>query len=150
MKPLSKPLSSSFFAVLLATALSANAQDQATASAESTSGKSAIGYTSVQEALESLKSKPGTSVTVTNPDSWVIIVEPQPYTHWSFTPAGHYAYPAVVRREIKQRDGAIAVEMSALCQAEKTACDKLLEEFKQLNERMRQSMQDRLKGNAPK
>jgi hypothetical protein len=150
MNPLSKPLSSSFFAALLAAALSANAQDQTAASAESTSGKSAIGYTSVQEALESLKSKPGISVTVTNPDSWVIIVEPQPYTQWSFTPAGHYAYPAVVRREIKQRDGAIAVEMSALCQAEKAACDKLLEEFKQLNERMRQSIQDRLKGNAPK
>ena len=145
-----KSLSSLVFVAFLAAALSANAQDKTASSAESTSGKSAIGYTSVQEALESLKSKTGVSVTVTKPDSWVVVTEPQTYTQWSFTPAGHYAHPAVVRREIRQRDGAVAVEMSALCQAEKAACDKLIEEFKQLNERMRQSIQNRLKGDAAK
>jgi hypothetical protein len=65
---------------------------------------SVIGNRSVDEAMRALKDKPGSSVTITKPDSWVIINEAGPLsTQWSFTPAGHYAHPAVVRRAIKCR-----------------------------------------------
>jgi hypothetical protein len=106
--------------------------------------KSVIGYATVSEAFEALKSKPGVSISVTKPDAWVIINEPITYTQWSFTPMGHYAHPAVVRREVKQKEGNVYIEMSALCQAEKLACDKIIEEFKQLGERMTKSIQGNL------
>ncbi|WP_307505039.1 hypothetical protein [Variovorax sp. W1I1] len=111
---------------------------------------SVIGYRSVDEAMRALKDKPGSSVTITKPDSWVIINEPGPLsTQWSFTPAGHYAHPAVVRRALKIADnGAVSIETTALCEAQKVSCDKLIDEFRQLNERARQSVQRRLQDPA--
>ena len=94
-------------------------------------------------ALESLKSTPGVSITVTQPDGWTIAVEPAAKAIWSFTPASHYAYPAVVRREVKERDGGVYVEMVALCQAKKVPCDKLIREFQLLNQRLSESMRNR-------
>jgi hypothetical protein len=103
----------------------------------------AIEFRSVSEALEALRAKPGVSVTVTKPDGWIIANEGQS-VFWSFTPQGHYAYPAVIRREIIMREGNIYVEMRALCQAEKELCDRLLREFQDLNERMRLGIQQRI------
>ena len=100
-------------------------------------------YSSVPEALEALKSKPGVSITVTKPDGWILATEGQSIV-WSFTPIGHYAHPAVVRRELLVRNGEAVVETRALCQAEKLACDKLIGEFQELNEHMRQSVQERI------
>ena len=110
---------------------------------ESASGAEKRGYKTVATALEGLKSTPGVSVTVTQPDGWTIAVEPTTKAIWSFTPANHYAYPAVVRREIKERDGGVYVEMVALCQAEKVPCDKLIREFQLLNQRMSESIRNR-------
>lgn len=96
-----------------------------------------IGYPSVGEALEALKAMPGVAIN-TQPDGWVIVTEPGIYAKWSFTPAGHYAHPAVVRRVVQQRpNGEVHVETAALCQADQASCDKLLGEFRELNERMR-------------
>ena len=135
--------------ILLATSL-ATAQEQAASPTSPSAATSSIGYATVDEALQSLRAKPGVSITVTTPDSWVIATEPQTYTQWSFTPPGHYAHPTVVRREVKEDRGTVSVTTSALCQAEKSLCDRLIEEFTQLNERMRQSIQSRLKGSASK
>jgi len=108
--------------------------------------KSAVGFGTVSEALESLKSTPGVDITTSKPDSWTIANDPRNHTQWSFTPPGHYAYPAVVKRIIKQSaDGNIFIEMTALCQAEKAPCDRLIEEFKQLNDRIRENVQRRLR-----
>ena len=96
-----------------------------------------------KEALESLKAKPGVEINVTKPDGWTIITERDPYTMWSFAPEGHYAYPAVVRRVLKQDDRGVFIEMSALCQAEKAPCDRLIRDFQQLNERIRESFRNR-------
>lgn len=71
-------------------------------------------------------------ITVQNPDR-------------SFAPSGHYAYPAVVRRTLKQSaNGDLSLEMTALCQAAKEPCNRLMAEFEQLNERMRQAVRARL------
>jgi hypothetical protein len=108
---------------------------------------SGIGFRTVAEALESLKGTPSVQITTTKPDGWIIANDRSNDIQWSFTPLGHYAHPAVVKRAIKQStDGNIYVEMTALCQAEKTPCDRLIEEFNHLNERIRQDIQRRSKG----
>lgn len=100
------------------------------------------GYRTVAEALAGLKARPGAIVQVTQPDGWTVITLPEPeYELWSFTPPGHYAYPAAVRRAIKQADGRVYVEMSALCEADKAPCDRLVREFQQLNQKMREDIQ---------
>jgi hypothetical protein len=62
-------------------------------------------------------------------------------TIWSFTPSGHPAHPAVVRRVVVRQDGAMHVKMSGLCEATKPACDKLWTDFEQLNEQMRKTIE---------
>ena len=130
-------------ALLLAMAviLSGTAQAQSEASP---GGRSSIGYASVQEALEAVKARPGVQIQVTKPDAWTIASEPG-NIQWSFTPSSHYAYPAVVRREVKtSAAGDVYIEMTGLCQAAKAPCDRLMDEFRDLNEKIRQSVKARL------
>ncbi len=98
-----------------------------------------VGYPTVAAALEALKSTSGATMSVQG--GWTIVNDSASNAIWSFTPPDHPAYPAVVRRGLVQRDGGIHMEMTALCQASKAACGQLMEEFKQLNARMAQSMQ---------
>jgi len=100
--------------------------------------------------MQALKRLPGSSMTLTKPDGWTIIKEPNPtYTQWSFVPAGHYAHPAVVRRAIRvAENGDVSIETTALCEAQQLACDKLISEFRQLNTRAKQSVQQRLQDPA--
>ena len=122
------------------------AQADLTASAPPASEKkSVIGYSTVAEALAELRAKPGVEIQTTKPDAWIIINEPGSI-QWSFTPSTHAAHPAVVRRTVKVNgEGGVYIEMSALCQAEKAPCDKLVEEFKELNDRIRQSVRAKSK-----
>jgi hypothetical protein len=83
------------------------------------------------------------------PDGWIIVIEPNK-TMWSFVPEGHYAYPAVVRRAMKQDAKGIYLEMTALCQADKLSCDKLIREFEQLNARMKEEFRNRQQQSLPK
>ena len=94
---------------------------------------SSIGYATVNEALESLKNKAGTDVSVQG--GWTIISDKENgnMVLWSFSPENHDAYPAAIKRIIVKKDGSIYIQMKALCQAKKKACDKLIEEFKELN-----------------
>jgi len=104
-----------------------------------------IGFKSVNEAMTFLKTKQTVTFTVTKPDGWVIANDTSPFTVWSFTPEGHYAHPAVVKRELKQNeDGGVYMKMNALCQAEKEPCDRLIAEFEELNNKMRKNVQDNL------
>jgi hypothetical protein len=103
-----------------------------------------VGYKTVNEALAALKASPGANITVTKPDGWIIANEREKDTQWSFTPEGHYAHPSVVKRIIKQDGRGVYIEMSALCEGTKSNCDKLLAEFEQLNERIRESVRARL------
>lgn len=61
----------------------------------------------------------------------------------SFSPEGHPAYPALIRRAVFSHDGRISVKMNMQCQASKSACDRLVREFIQLNEGMRASFQSK-------
>jgi len=141
-----------FAGALLLVGVDALSQPSEASSAGAQARATTIGYASVAEAMRVLKEKPGSSVTVTEPDRWTIIKEAAPaYAQWSFTPVGHYAHPAVVRRGIKiAENGDVSIETTSLCEAQKLSCDKLLEEFQQMNARAKQSIQQRLQNSAPR
>jgi hypothetical protein len=116
------------------------------ANADEVAPENGIGFKSVNEAMAFLKTKQTVTFTVTKPDGWVIANDKSPFTVWSFTPEGHYAHPAVVKRELKQNeDGGVYMKMTALCQAEKEPCDRLIAEFEELNNKIRKNVQDNLK-----
>src|SRR4030095_746887 len=114
---------------LLLTALSfgAAAQDQR-----------GVGYPTVDAALQALKARKDVSISVQG--GWTIVDDRAASTLWSFTPPGHPAHPAVVKRSVVSLGGGIGIDMTALCEAAKSACDKLMAEFKELNQRMSQSI----------
>ena len=93
---------------------------------------------------------------VSSQSGWTVITENGGLTLWSFTPPGHPAHPAAVKRVMSQKDGAWYVNMNVLCQADKAPCDQLVQDFKLLNERMRESIERNYKaqqsapGDAPK
>lgn len=100
-----------------------------------------IGYSSVNEALEDLKKKPGTEVRDQN--GWTVINQQgaKEMVLWSFAPSTHPAHPAVARRGVFEKDGGIYVDLKVLCEASKRACDNFVAEFKKLNEQMTQGFQ---------
>lgn len=97
-----------------------------------------VGYPTVAAALDALKARGDVSISVQG--GWTIAEDQAAHVIWSFTPPDHPAHPAVVRRALVQKDGALNMDMTALCQASKEACDKLMGEFKALNARMSAEM----------
>ena len=102
---------------------------------------SAIGYPTVAAALAALRTKPG--VTIRVEDGWTIAEERADRSSavWSFTPQGHPAHPAAVKRTTYEEDGQVWIDMQVLCQAAKAPCDTLVREFQELNDRIRTSLQ---------
>ncbi|WP_252372461.1 hypothetical protein, partial [Alteromonas stellipolaris] len=94
---------------------------------------SSIGYKTVDLALQALKNKDGTNLSIQG--GWTIIedTEESNLVLWSFTPETHAAHPAAIKRKVLEKNQAIHIQMSALCQAKKADCDKLMKEFEQLN-----------------
>lgn len=125
-------------AVFLIVSIVGCALSGAVSATPAASKESSIGYRTVAAALADLKSQPDNEVNVQ--DGWTIINETKHHAIWSFTPEGHPAYPAAVKRTFVEHDGAVYVEMTALCQAQKKACDDLIEQFKELNAKMREQM----------
>ena len=99
---------------------------------------SGIGYPTVAAALAGLRAKSG--VKVQEQAGWTVIDDPETTRIWSFTPAGHPAHPAAIRRTIVQEGKDIFVRMGVLCQASKPACDKLVAEFEAMNKAMRERL----------
>lgn len=122
-----------FLLLLAAYAHAADVQPTPPQEAEGT-----IGYDSVDAALSALRAK--TDVEVIVDHGWTIATDHREKTIWSFAPNGHPAFPAAVKRTLVERDGTLFVRMAVLCEASKTACDRLVVEFNELNERMRASM----------
>ena len=104
-----------------------------------------FGYRTVQAALSELRTKSG--VQISDEQGWTIVDDKLEYTLWSFTPSTHPAYPAGIKQVITQDvKGDIRVIMTALCQASRGACDKLVEEFRGRTERMAEQVRARLRG----
>ena len=92
---------------------------------------SAIGYSTVADALAALHTEPG--VTFSTRNGWTIAQDMPHQTIWSFAPADHAAYPSAVKRSVAVHDGEVSIETKVLCQASKAACDDLVRQFDAMN-----------------
>jgi len=99
---------------------------------------STIGYATVADALDALRARSDVAISVQG--GWTIADDRSHSTLWSFAPVGYPAYPAAVKREIKQAKDGIYIEMNIHCEASKDACDKLVTDFQALNDSMRRQM----------
>ncbi|MFL6601594.1 MAG: DUF4019 domain-containing protein [Steroidobacteraceae bacterium] len=93
-----------------------------------------VGYPSVEAALKALHQKPG--VTFRSQNGWLIAEEDGAHAIWSFAPEGHPAYPTVVKRAVVIEHGVTNIQMDVHCEADKIACDNVVIQFQQLNERI--------------
>jgi hypothetical protein len=120
--------------------IAANAQTAAAppaAAAEQTG----IEFRSVAEALKSLEARDGVDTVATHAEGWVTINEPAAAAQWTFTPPGHDAYPAVVRRIIRRgSNGKYIVETTSLCEAAQDKCSQLLADFETMNGRISEAI----------
>ncbi len=125
----------------LAAAAAAFAQAPAAPSAPAVTPIPDRTVAAAQARLEALD---GNGAIVTHGDGWTTVNEPAASAQWSFTPAGHYAHPAVVRRVIvRGAGGAISVDTQALCEAKADACGRLVAEFEAMNDRIVQALRAR-------
>lgn len=107
-------------------------------------GASKIEFSTVAEALESVSARPGVKKEVVQ-GGWTILHQYRPDIVWSFAPNGHPAHPTVVKRVLVVDDeNQIRIEMSALCGADKPACDKVVKEFEELNNRAAAAIRNKL------
>jgi hypothetical protein len=93
-----------------------------------------IGQPNVAAVLDALHADP--SAQFREQRGWTIVASRDggAPVEWFFTPEGHVAHPAVVKRTAIERDGVGMIDLAALCQAEQAACDRLLDDFRQQHE----------------
>ncbi|MDP4301829.1 hypothetical protein [Leptothrix discophora] len=105
----------------------------------------AIPYTRVAEALAALAARDGNGTVVTHADGWTTVNEPMASAQWSFTPAGHPAHPALVRRIVERQPvGELRIDVQTLCESPSAAaCAQLRSDFEAMNDRIRQAMKAR-------
>lgn len=130
--------------LLLAAQAAALAQTTPAAAPAAAPAVAPIPDRTVAAALARLQALDGNGAVVTQADGWTTVNEPAAAAQWSFTPAGHAAHPAVVRRIIvRHAGGAITVDTQALCEAKADACGKLVAEFEAMNDRIVQALRSR-------
>jgi hypothetical protein len=60
---------------------------------------------------------------------------------WTVTKEANPAHPAIICRELKQLNGAVIMKSDASCTKDKTVCEAMIAEFKQLDQQMRQNVE---------
>src|SRR5262245_55651597 len=66
-------------------------------------------------------------------------------TTWTFTVAGHPAHPSAVCRRAVQDGDRLRIEMGISCGASEAECEKLVDAFEQMNQRMIQDLEKQQK-----
>jgi hypothetical protein len=94
---------------------------------------STIGYKTVAAALADLHTTPGVEFTEAN--GWTIAVDRSHFTVWSFSPLRDPSYPSAVKRSATPSAAGSNLNLEVLCEASKSACDKLVLDFQALNQR---------------
>lgn len=96
--------------------------------------RAVIEHASVAEALKALQAKPG--VKFRDEKGWTVVDDRTPGFKdvWSFTPPGHPAHPSVVKRSVIEKNDTLSIAMSVMCEAEKAACEQLVQDFTVLNQ----------------
>jgi hypothetical protein len=101
-----------------------------------------IGYPTITMAINAVKERKDAVVKDNakpfgwqeRPGPWYVVKEGK-YIEWAFTEGGHYAHPTVVKRmiDVGSKDY-VNIDMAFRCGATNRAdCDKLLNEFKEVN-----------------
>jgi hypothetical protein len=99
----------------------------------------AIGYGSVEEALQALRSDP--TAKESSQQGWTLFVRSQGMEFWSFTPEHHPAHPSAAKRTAFQdANGAWSVETRLLCQADRASCDALMDDYRVLDVQLRENL----------
>lgn len=93
-----------------------------------------IGQSTVAGVLESLRADP--SAQFREQRGWTVVASSErgAPVEWFFTPEGHPAHPAVIKRTAIERDGVGMIDLAALCQTDQAPCDQLLDDFRQQHE----------------
>jgi hypothetical protein len=93
-----------------------------------------IGQANVAAVLEALRAD--ASAQFREQRGWTVVAsrEAGHAVQWFFTPEGHEAHPAVVKRTVVDDHGVGTIDLVALCHVEQLACDRLLDDFRQQHE----------------
>lgn len=102
-------------------------------------GTCSIEYASPKSALAALRDEPGVEIREEN--GWVVASEPKQHVLWSITRKEHPAHPTAVKRCVFEHDGNVMMGMDVLCGADKSTCDQVVEQFRQLNASLSARMQ---------
>jgi hypothetical protein len=108
-------------------------------------GGDGIGFKDVTSAYEALEKAPGVKISIKE-GGWTIAEDRANLAVWSFAPAGHPAYPSVIKRVFLQDSGKVRIDMKAICQAKKPDCDKLIADFEDDNRMMIKAADDKARG----
>lgn len=127
--PRTFPLSLLLTATFLATGCSNLAARQETPTARS--AQEAPPKPSVAQIQASIVQDPEMAVSVRR--GWTMAKDTKGFVLWTFTPDEHPAHPSAIRRQIVNRDGSARIEMSVFCESSQSACDALVEQFKDKN-----------------
>jgi hypothetical protein len=97
-----------------------------------------IDYPSVAAALDALRADPAAQFE--SDAGWIVVATSERGNPvlWSFTPPGHPAHPAVVKRTAVEQKGTGYMELATLCQAPEADCFRLLDDFRQVNQELAQ------------
>lgn len=98
-----------------------------------------IPYPNVETARTALSARD--DVRRSDVDGWETIAVPGENAIWSFTPATHPAHPSMVLRAPIERDGRIHPGIDVMCGATKSVCDAMVEEFKAMDARVAEQLQ---------
>lgn len=107
-------------------------------------GVVSIEYKSVESARAALLQKPEVDARVEH--GWLIVTDRLANTIWTFTEEKQNAHPALVKRVVVEESGEIYIKMNVLCEADKSACDRLVEQFRALNEEIKRALQEKAVG----
>jgi hypothetical protein len=112
---------------------------QAAHAADEAALDAAIDFASVAAALDALRNDPAAQFE--SQAGWIVVASSERGNPvlWSFTPEGHPAHPAVVKRTALEKKGLGFVELATLCQGPEPECVALLDEFRQVNQKIAQS-----------
>lgn len=97
----------------------------------------ALGYPSVAAAFEAVKAKPNIDISAEN--DWTYIFDDSNLVRWDFTQTQHPGHPTVVKRlvELPTKTSVMIIRVSVLCEAQKTACEKVRAEIAEENYHLR-------------
>lgn len=111
------------------------------AAAHAQENEDTIGYPTIEAAIAALRADP--AATFEMQQGWTVAAnrEGGNPVQWFFTPVGHPAHPAVVKRTAIEAKGTGYIDLAALCYAPESECYRLIDDFRQ---RHMQALRDAL------